>query len=580
MMTTNPFADPLVVKKTGSHYTPTILAEFVAQQIVTLWTAEQPVATVRLIDPALGDGELLLALIRALHKAHKMPVHAYGFDTNRTAIELSKARIVSSFPDLPNTFACIDFLNFATSMSDDLFGTNPLINSYPIDYDIVIANPPYVRTQVMGAQQSRKLAVKFGLSGRVDLYYAFIYGISRILRPRGIAGIIVSNRFMTTKSGISVRAHIADKFDILHIWDLGDTQLFNAAVLPAVLLLRKKDSKGGTDFRGRAHFTSIYSINNHSQKLRCKDPISALLEDGVVETLDGKRYHVQHGELDFGVNPRNVWRISTEAKDEWLSQVENFTHCCFGDVGKIRVGVKTTADKVFIRSDWNDMPEEERPELLRLLTTHHMARRYKPLILDKPWQILYTHEVIRRKRKAVNILESPKALRYLNQHRSVLESRRYVLDAGRNWFEIWVPQDPDSWSKHKIVFRDISDKPVFWMDVEGSVVNGDCYWLMPKHEEDSDLLWLALAVGNSSFIEAYYDHCFNNKLYAGRRRFITQYVEKFPIPVPDSDLGNRIIQITKQIYSLIPSPEVKTLEAKLDQLIWEAFGFSVEEVAG
>jgi len=187
-MTTNPFADPLVVKKTGSHYTPTILAEFVAQQIVTLWTAEQPVATVRVIDPALGDGELLLALIRALHKAHKMPVHAYGFDTNRTAIELSKARIVSSFPDLPNTFACIDFLNFATSMSDDLFGTNPLINSYPIDYDIVIANPPYVRTQVMGAQQSRKLAVKFGLSGRVDLYYAFIYGISRILRPRGIAG--------------------------------------------------------------------------------------------------------------------------------------------------------------------------------------------------------------------------------------------------------------------------------------------------------------------------------------------------------------------------------------------------------
>ena len=38
---------------------------------------------------------------------------------------------------------------------------------------------------------------------------------------------------------------------------------------------------------------------------------------------------------------------------------------------------------------------------------------------------------------------------------------------------------------------------------------------------------LLLAVANSSFITKFYDIAFHNKLYAGRRRFMTQYVKKF-----------------------------------------------------
>ena len=84
----------------------------------------------------------------------------------------------------------------------------------------------------MGAAQAQLLAEQFGLSGRVDLYYAFILGMSQVLKPQGIAGIIVSNRFMTTKSGASVRQAVLEGFNTRHVWDLGDTKLFDAAVLP------------------------------------------------------------------------------------------------------------------------------------------------------------------------------------------------------------------------------------------------------------------------------------------------------------------------------------------------------------
>jgi hypothetical protein len=116
------------------------------------------------------------------------------------------------------------------------------------------------------------------------------------------------------------------------------------------------------------------------------------------------------------------------------------------------------------------------------------------------------------------------------------------------------------------------------MDLEGSVVNGDCYWLACERPDQIDLLWLALAVGNSTFVEAYYDHRFHNKLYAGRRRFMTQYVEKFPIPNPRTAFARKIICAAKEIYDLIPSPAAGPLEQKLDKMVWEAFSVSPEEV--
>ena len=91
--------------------------------------------------------------------------------------------------------------------------------------------------------------------------------------------------------------------------------------------------------------------------------------------------------------------------------------------------------------------------------------------------------------------------------------------------------------------------------------------------ENLDMLWLILAVGNSSFIEAYYDNQFNNKLYSGRRRFLTQYVKKFPLPNPSTDIAVKIISTVKNLYqSLINGSNIQTQELELDDLIWKSFG--------
>jgi adenine-specific DNA-methyltransferase len=555
-------------KASGATYTPTNLADFVAEKIVEGLVIEGD-RILHLLDPAIGAGELMLSLLRKLNVPETVTVIAHGFDTDTQALNQAYERINESFPKVQLHLYPTDFVDFAFSNNEREIGLFTDESHNPKKFDIVIANPPYVRTQIMGAIKSKELASRLSLSGRVDLYHAFLAGIVQVLKPGGKTGIIVSNRFMTTKGGDAVRELLYNGFSLRHIWDLGDTKLFNAAVLPAVIL-----AEGSGEVKSAViQFSKIYATEEEFN-FKASNPIMALSMSGTVGLPDGRKFHVQHGVLDRA-GKDNLWRIATDHSDSWLSTVKSNTWGTFRDIGKIRVGVKTCADKVYIRSDWGNLSEQ--PELLRPLTTHHSARRFRAIVPKNIRLIVYPHEVVDGRRRAISLAHYPRTRQYLEKHRKVLEARTYVTESGRKWYEIWVPQDPDAWKSPKLVFRDISDKPTFWLDLDGSVVNGDCYWIIPENIDNEPLLWLAAAVANSTFSESFYDHRFNNKLYAGRRRFITQYVEQFPLPNPHSIIGQEIITFARNIYNSVGTPEFEMMEKQLNEMVWRAFGLSVEE---
>ncbi|PYV61659.1 MAG: hypothetical protein DMG97_42490 [Acidobacteria bacterium] len=77
----------------------------------------------------------------------------------------------------------------------------------------------------------------------------------------------------------------------------------------------------------------------------------------------------------------------------------------------------------------------------------------------------------------------------------------------------------------------------------------------------------------------FYDAVCGNKLYAGRRRFITQYVRRFPVPDPSSPIAKDIIKKAKRLCAQAGTSEkARTLITELDELIWNAFGL-IKEVA-
>ncbi|NOT20193.1 MAG: N-6 DNA methylase [Sideroxydans sp.] len=563
-------------KADGATYTPAIFAAFVAEQM--LRAAELPKeGSIRILDPACGNGVLLRELIKRLPAEAMSRLEVVGYDIDADALRMATRYLQQDFPDLNIRLERKDFLQHVLHLQNDsdLFS----VVEAQAPFHLVIANPPYVRTQIIGMNQAQQIAQRFGLTGRVDLYYPFLLGISQVLAVNGVAGIITSNRFMTTQSGQAVRRALLSRFRILHAWDLGDTKLFEAAVLPSVLLAR------GSAVSQQLHseeilYSSIYETNDAAMAAST-DALSALSNEDntVVAIRDGRHFRVRHGLLDNNGDPEGVWRVATQATDQWLATVEAHTWNTFKRIGKIRVGVKSTADKVFVRSDWSALTDG-RPELLRPLITRKCARRFKaqlPVDIKHRKEILYPHESTASGRATVNLALYPKSAAYLERHRDVLEARTYLIDAGRKWYELWVPQDPAAWQFPKLVFPDITDKPIFWIDLEGGIVNGECYWLQCENKDEQDLLWLALAVANSTFIEAFYDHRFNNKLYSGRRRFITQYVELFPLPNPSCEAAMDIIALVKRIYAHIPEHDISQLAAELDARVWTAFGLRTEE---
>lgn len=537
-------------KADGATYTPPALADFVAGLIVAVASLPEERA-IRIMDPAVGHGELLLSLLSMMNG----PVEVHGFETDPAALAVAKHRIAKAFPDAAIRLTLGSFLDHVLDdFAGGLFGAAE-------PYDLIIANPPYVRTQVMGAERAKMLAAQFGLAGRVDLYHAFLLGMAGTLAPGGTAGFIVSNRFMTTKGGAAIRSAMVSDLRLAHVYDLGDTKLFDAAVLPAVLIAHGVDAPMKPPV-----FTSIYETRAKAEH-EAVGPIEALAQEGLVGLPDGRCFAVSHGRLDNGGEPSGVWRLASDSVEAWLGAVAQKTWGTFRDIGKIRVGVKTCADKVFIPKNW-----EEELELLRPLTTHHTAKRFRPERADR--KILYPHETVDGRKRPVALDQFPRSLAYLEKHRETLEARSYVIEAGRQWYEIWVPQNSAEWAAPKLVFRDISEEPTFWMDLAGTVVNGDCYWLAGPE----DLLWLALAVSNSSFIKKFYDRRFNNKLYAGRRRFITQYVEQFPMPNPESPEAQDMVRLCKALYRHLADGPAAELERDLDRLVWKAFGLPVEEI--
>ncbi len=158
-----------------------------------------------------------------------------------------------------------------------------------------------------------------------------------------------------------------------------------------------------------------------------------------------------------------------------------------------------------------------------------------------------------------------------------MASRKYVIESGRQWYEIWVPQNPSDWAKPKIVAPDIAENPRFCFDRSRAVVNGDCYWMTLRQGFEPDWLMLVLAVANSSFATRYYDTAFHNKLYSGRRRFMTQYVGKFPLPDLNTPVAQKIVRCVRELAANKGARE--SLDVEVDNLVWEAFGL-VKETLG
>lgn len=560
---------PKRVKQDGATFTPAALANYLAVELVGHMPSNTPI---RVLDPACGDGALLFAMGTALDGAG-IPYTLTGYDINRPYLDVAE-ELLSGLGALDTRVECGDFLE-SFVRRESVPGLFDAVDQEAPAYDLVIANPPYVRTQHLGAERAQMIAERFDLKGRVDLYYPFVIAMTRMLKPGGMLGLITSNRFLSIQSGAPVRQFLSAHYDVKHIVDLGDTKLFEASVLPALLIAKRSETTGKNQV-DLAAFTRVYEDSSEQEQPMPTFPsvIDALrVATNTHFRVGPSSYRMTNGTLLLDQSDK-PWGLLADDEDEWVQRVNAGSSFMLGERFKVRVGIKTTADKVFIRSDWEVLNgTQPEPELLRDLISQENIGAWR-IKKAETLKILYTHEIRNGKRKPIDFSRWPKAEAYLLANEEVLKARKYVSDAGRAWYEIWVPQDPASWKLPKLVFPDISETPRFYFDTSGKLVNGNCYWIPAASAEQERLLMLAQAVCNSTLMRRYHDLVFQNKLYAGRRRYFTQFIEKYPMPDPTSPISEEIIQTVRQIHASSSAEESHQLEARINVLVNEAFGMA------
>lgn len=153
---TSRFSDVSSKKQRGVTYTPPALARLLAEKVVAAAPSGRACTA---LDPACGDGVLLAALAEAWSAQRSHALDIVGLDVDPSAVQ--QAQLTLSSSPFRHSVTMGDFLSE---------GGAPV--------DIVVANPPWVRTQVLGSAQARAVAAKFGLSGRIDLAQAFVLAIA------------------------------------------------------------------------------------------------------------------------------------------------------------------------------------------------------------------------------------------------------------------------------------------------------------------------------------------------------------------------------------------------------------------
>ena len=108
-------------------------------------------------------------------------------------------------------------------------------------FDIVIANPPYVRHEtIKDIKPELKKQFEDFFCGTADIYTYFYHRGFDILKPNGHLCFIAPNKFMRAGYGKNTRTLFTTEATLKIVIDFCDLPIFDATTYPSIILLEKR----------------------------------------------------------------------------------------------------------------------------------------------------------------------------------------------------------------------------------------------------------------------------------------------------------------------------------------------------
>lgn len=230
-------------KNNGIYFTPVEIAIRMARLLISHWGREN---IPKIIDPAMGSGVLLLAVVSELVNHYKISYkeaienYICGVDICRENFELTKLFLWILCLEKEN---CIPNVNIFQKNSLD-FTEEEVRNHFDKSFDCIISNPPYVSSKNMDKNTKEKV-YKFNKSrhGNSDLYISFFEIAINLLSPNGIGVYITPNSYFRSLNGKKLRQFLRDNTSWIKLINFDSYQVFDDALHYAAITIFQKSNE-------------------------------------------------------------------------------------------------------------------------------------------------------------------------------------------------------------------------------------------------------------------------------------------------------------------------------------------------
>ena len=131
-----------------------------------------------------------------------------------------------------------------------------------LGFDIVFANPPYLRSELIGPNKSElRQAYSKAVTGKSDLYcYFYVRGL-QLLRPGGIQIFICSNSWLDARFGGKLQKYLLENAQIVAVYESAVERQFATADINTVITVIRRGNAGD---QAETRFVKMYAPLEHA----------------------------------------------------------------------------------------------------------------------------------------------------------------------------------------------------------------------------------------------------------------------------------------------------------------------------
>ena len=412
-----------------------------------------------------------------------------------------------------------------------------------IGFDVVIGNPPYIQLQSMHEEADKLKKMDYKTYARTGDIYCLFYELAyKLLKKDGILAFITSNKWMKAGYGEALRDFLATQTDPMQLIDFAGEKVFDSATVDAnILMYRKSKNQNKTaaciikDSNWRNNLSGYFQQN--SMENRFDNSASWVILSPIEQSIK-----------------RKIEAVGTPLKD-WNV--------------KIYRGILTGYNDAFIidgaKKDELIAADPKSAEIIRPILRGRDIKRYGYDFADL-W-LINTHNGIKEQGiLPVDVNKYPAIKAHLDQYYDVI-SKRY--DKGDTPYNLRNCIYTDDFSRQKIIWGEISDKPKFALEKNGEYTVANTVFMMT-----GDNLPYLITFLNSKLSEYYFSQIATTT-GVGTVRWLKYKIELLPIPPVDS-INKSIVD---KLERLCDMKNINDISDLIDETIYTVYSFSDEEIA-